>query len=131
MRSLLVSALALSLLAGAAGAEEFGKDDALQVGDFALVGTEDPALCISREGSNFRVLDDQTLLFIIGEDLYVNRLSDRCPALYVDGARTSLQTNTRKVCRNETLFVVKGGDVVDGCNLGPFTRVEAREAAKG
>ncbi|MEM0987102.1 MAG: hypothetical protein AAGJ32_12725 [Pseudomonadota bacterium] len=128
MRTILL-ATAAAMFATTAAAETFGKDDEMQVGDFILKGMEEPMLCVSREKSNFKVLDDQTLLFISGEDMYLNKLSDNCPALYMKGARTSLQTNTRRVCRNETLFVVKGGDVEAGCNLGAFTKVQALSAA--
>ncbi|MEM7765999.1 MAG: hypothetical protein AAF253_00755 [Pseudomonadota bacterium] len=133
MRAIILSALACAAL-GAAAAETFDKGDSFAVGDFTLVAVEEPQLCIDRQGSNFRPLDDMTLLFVSEEGMFINRMSDSCPGLFEDGMQTSLQTNTRRLCRNASLFVFKNrgqGEDRQGCNLGEFTKVVATQPEEG
>ena len=133
MRAIILSALAFASI-GAASAETFQKGDTLPVGDFTLVGVEEPQLCIDRAGSNFRPLDDTTLLFVSDDGMFINKMSDSCPGLFDDGVKTSLQTNTRRLCRNASLFVFQNrgqGEDRTGCNLGQFTKVVATQPEQG
>jgi len=130
MRKLIsmLAALALPLSAGVAHADALEKGEAIQVGDSYLMATGDPRLCIDRDDSNFRALDNQTLLFLAEGRLFINRLSKECPMLFAENALTSIERRTNRICRNDTMRILKdAGLILDSCSLGAFTPVGVAE----
>ncbi|MEZ5891544.1 MAG: hypothetical protein R3C58_00120 [Parvularculaceae bacterium] len=71
------------------------------------------------------ILDDYTMMFTVtGGAVYLNELNGRCPSLYRE-QRYFHKTTTSDMCRGDIIQSVDSfGNMIGGCSLGDFERLE-------